>query len=943
MFGFGSDMKSVVIKIRADITSSLESLRRLDRQIHSTKTAAMSASQELKLFIGKTLAGIGVGKILADIVNATREFEVLSAGLVTATGSAQGAAEAFGELEKFAETTPYSLQQAVQGFTQLVNLGLTPSQEALRSYGNTAAALGKDLSQMIEAVADAATGEFERLKEFGIKASTQGDKVKFVFQGVTTTVQKNAAEIEKYLINIGNVNFAGAMEKRMATLDGKLSNLGDSWEKLQRSIGQNGLGEAVSKSVQWAIDALDNLNAALNSGEFQAGLDAMLTQFKGWAEAFGEMSDTVSKWFTSSMSDVEREGNETSKFLAEAFRHFGSNTLAFLQVAANGLFFLWDSIKEGANITAKSVTAIFSRASRESIQESVRAISSGWEAMWKGIDDAVAAAEKRNRETDEKLRERERLRQERQKGGGEGRVIDLAKFGRGAKSAPGAPSAGKAGSARLDDGERYVRQLERQAAVLGMTAAQVRAYELAERKLTGALKQRAEAALATLDADEKKKLAEENAKKNAGLQAELLRAQGRESDAALLELERKYNETLNDLERSGNEAGKKIIEQLFPVERAKIRLDEMRGAVDRAMRSRSRDEQSINAQVNAGLITQAAARERLLELNRQTTAVVERYLLSMEQAAKAIGPEAVENVRALREELSLSLEVSDDLAPLWEDIGQGFGDALSNTITGTETWRDSLINLFRQVSNAFLQHIVIKPFKDWVAAQAKLLAMKMGFAQQEQAMDMAISTKKVGQKIQEAGTVVSANAAEAGSGAANSVANIPYVGPVLAVAAMATVFAAVMALMGRINKFSTGGLVRGKGTGTSDSIPAWLSDYEHVTRSAVVRQPGALEFLTDFNERGMAALHDWSLRLPKHSTGGLAGFPAPSFPSPVMPTTMRERVESGSTTVNNAVNLHVYDDPQRIADAAFNTKQGQDNFYLMLSRDPARVRSVLGI
>jgi hypothetical protein len=37
--------------------------------------------------------------------------------------------------------------------------------------------MGKDMMQMIEAVADASTGEFERLKEFGIKASKQGDQV----------------------------------------------------------------------------------------------------------------------------------------------------------------------------------------------------------------------------------------------------------------------------------------------------------------------------------------------------------------------------------------------------------------------------------------------------------------------------------------------------------------------------------------------------------------------------------------------------------------------------------------------------------------------------------------------------------------------------------------------------------------------------------------------
>ena len=35
--------------------------------------------------------------------------------------------------------------------------------------------MGKSLNQMIEAVADATTGEFERLKEFGIKARTHGE------------------------------------------------------------------------------------------------------------------------------------------------------------------------------------------------------------------------------------------------------------------------------------------------------------------------------------------------------------------------------------------------------------------------------------------------------------------------------------------------------------------------------------------------------------------------------------------------------------------------------------------------------------------------------------------------------------------------------------------------------------------------------------------------
>lgn len=106
-----------------------------------------------------------------------------------------------------------------------------------------------------------------------------------------------------------------------------------------------------------------------------------------------------------------------------------------------------------------------------------------------------------------------------------------------------------------------------------------------------------------------------------------------------------------------------------------------------------------------------------------------------------------------------------------------------------------------------------------------------------------------------------------------AMAGIPYVGPALGVAAAAAAVAAGMAQVSAIRSvstgYATGGHVRGPGTGTSDSINAWLSDYEFVTRAAVVRQPGALGFLEDFNERGMPALYDWTGQA-RFAEGGLA-------------------------------------------------------------------------
>lgn len=94
-------------------------------------------------------------------------------------------------------------------------------------------------------------------------------------------------------------------------------------------------------------------------------------------------------------------------------------------------------------------------------------------------------------------------------------------------------------------------------------------------------------------------------------------------------------------------------------------------------------------------------------------------------------------------------------------------------ITGAQTWRSALASIFQQVSNAFLQQLVIQPFQQWIAMQARMLALKLGFIQQEQTVDAAASAAKVAQKTTETTAVVSMDAAKAGAGAAASQASIP--------------------------------------------------------------------------------------------------------------------------------------------------------------------------
>ena len=271
-----------------------------------------SAAKSNAAAIGAMAASLATVGASMKTISVAREFDKINASLVTMTGSQDAADRAFARIQNFAATTPFDLAQVANAFTKLTSLGLNPSEEALESYGNTASAMGMDLNQMIEAVADATTGEFERLKAFGIKARSEGDNVSLTFQGVSTTIGKNAAEIEEYLMRIGQVEFAGANAERAATLDGAISNLGDSFDSLFLTIAQAGAGQVFEDLARSSTEFLNNLGVMirLTSGTAsateqlaaaeeelalleakKAGMSALV--FKGLQDRYGAQIDLV--------------------------------------------------------------------------------------------------------------------------------------------------------------------------------------------------------------------------------------------------------------------------------------------------------------------------------------------------------------------------------------------------------------------------------------------------------------------------------------------------------------------------------------------------------------------------------------------------------------------------------------------------------------------------
>lgn len=260
------------------------------------------------------IGGLSLAALGRELVTTIADFEQLRARLETVTGSTEAAGAAFDLITDFAKTTPFSVQEITDSFVRLQAQGITPTREILLSFGNTAAAMGKSFNQFTEAVLDAATGEFERLKEFGIKAKSQGDQVTFTFRGMSTTIAKESDAIVGYLQKIGETDFAGAMERQSQTLTGQLSNLKDSAAQVADGLGRAGLTDILSEAATAAQNMASGLQAASNAAadakEAGSALISPLDVIKAQLLGGWQLIDALVKKIRELKAEARSEGGE---------------------------------------------------------------------------------------------------------------------------------------------------------------------------------------------------------------------------------------------------------------------------------------------------------------------------------------------------------------------------------------------------------------------------------------------------------------------------------------------------------------------------------------------------------------------------------------------------------------------------------------------------------
>ncbi len=286
------------LRIRLKVDANTGELIVAQKEFGKLSTVINKSSESTKSF-GQTIKGLAGYAAVAwtikqgfdaivfaakDFTTTASDFEKYGATLETIEGSSTKAKESLKWIGEFAKQTPYELDQVTEAFVQMRAYGLKPTDGSLKSLGDAASAMNKPLMQSVEAMADAMTGENERLKEFGIRASVEGEKIAYNWTDSSgkakhIIIQNNSEIIKSTLESIFNSKYQGAMQNQMSTYSGMVSNLKDQWTQFKKDFMDAGLFAFIKAFIKTFTESFTKSFMLTNEG-FETLTNSFIDGFK---------------------------------------------------------------------------------------------------------------------------------------------------------------------------------------------------------------------------------------------------------------------------------------------------------------------------------------------------------------------------------------------------------------------------------------------------------------------------------------------------------------------------------------------------------------------------------------------------------------------------------------------------------------------------------------
>ncbi len=287
------------------------------------------------------------------------------------------------------------------------------------------------------------------------------------------------------------------------------------------------------------------------------------------------------------------------------------------------------------------------------------------------------------------------------------------------------------------------------------------------------------------------------------------------SDKGAVDFIKKQFDAVNSLQgemvREGEKAAKAMADAYRKSAQQQMQIDLIRAQSAREVELAriTETEAAAQHQVNMGMMSKETLLALQAQFNAERLAAEQQFIAAKQQIAlqDPDNPVELERIEAEKAEIrrryaAQGMEIQRQQATESQAIWKSLTDTISGLwdkgvqalMNGTLTWKNATQAIGAEMVRWFATKVVGDMVKQWIAGKAKEIAVLLGFTATKKGIETAGAATTVGIKGAETTAVAGMNAVQAGTGAAASQASIPWVGPILAMAAMATVFAAVSSM-----------------------------------------------------------------------------------------------------------------------------------------------------
>lgn len=921
-------------KTRAAFASVLGNLGDINRRLGSVQGSMDELGRKGGL-VGKALSaafaavvsGAAYTKFVTETAQANAEQAQLAA-VIKSTGQAAGwTAEQLNAMaQRMSGSSVFSAGEITQAQTRLLSYTNIVGEQfpaALQAAIDMASRMGMDVTQAAETVGralDVPSQGLTALTRQGFRFSdAQKEQVEALEESGRT------AQAQKMILDALTSSYGGAATAARDTLGGALAALRNTVQDLFTGSGAQ---------ADQMKEAIERINGALSSGEAAEGADTIK---QALADLATIVADLVEKFRGAGGFEIAAKAVTIA---LQTLLVVGANVAFVFQGVGREIGAIAAQLAALARLDFKAFTAISdmvkedaerARAELDAFEQRVMNVGSGRTTVQAPAEEGKPAktaagttggsggetAAKAKARLDAALKIYERsVQREGELAATRNRFLDayntqgllsLADYY--ARRRTVVQEAADAQAAAYDKEIAALRAYQaRVAKQEDKATAEDKIRELIEKRTD--LRRKAAEDLQMLGIEEKAaadKLAKEIADGMTQVDAELARAAGRSGEAAAAELRKRYAKLRKDLAATGNTDGLLKIEKLVDIEAARAQLQDLQSQIDRVFGAQSREQQAVQAEMAAGVTTQYAGQQRLLDINARTAAQVEALLPRMRELAEITGdPEIAAGLAELETRVgSLKLR-TDELKVAFENAFQeGFSDAITDLITQTESLGDALRNfgaamaesmarfaankLAEQATDALMDGLTsaAKAAQELIPEFARIATAK---AAADQAMTVSGATATattVATQTAAAGTVAAASAPAAAATATWSWGAAAIAG----LAALAALYA-----------LAKSGFARGGYTGDGGKWdPAGVVHAgEWVLPQDVVRQRGAKRFLAQFQTHGMSLLRGFA-------DGGLVPGDLPAYRPTEGPA-----AGAGGAQVNNRMRVYLLQDENQL-------------------------------